>query len=601
MHKLFIMKRHTLPIAALMLGSLAFTGCVDHDYDLSKDMDLNVTIGGESIYLPASSTGYITVDNILDLGSGSSIRAISQQDINMGENYGLALGDYVLVQDASDTHSSVNIERITIRNIQSTTEGQTVPFVSGVSATVPAEFKSDLSLSKDDIDPSVISITEASTDIDVRLNLHYESDTYNGDIIINRGFTIDFGERWNVSLGDATVSAGFAQMQNSHIIEFTDNAIIRNNSPLSLMLKVSGLNLGSQIGEGLYETGHFQLDTEVLFDGNVSIDDSDAEIQLCEVTIGAEIQIPEATLLGVTGIVDPEINIDNTQVKINDIPDFLSSDDNYLDLSDPQIYFTVNNQSPVSATVTALLTGTYSQGKEPVEIYIGDWGNQLGTAQIRINPGMNRICLSRTGQNHGSGIIEVKVEKLGDLLTTIPDEIAISDINMKVVQEPVTFEFSAPGTPGYEFDAKYAAVVPLSFGKDMTLVYEDEEQDWDEEFEKYNFNTVVASLEVLSTVPLALVPEADLLRADGSVFSNVDINVDGEVAPGSLNSPSKSKLTLTISSKGKNLAGLNGIRYKFTAKSGQNTTGVVLNENQNLKFENIKVAIKGGVTVDLND
>ena len=69
------MKGFPLLIGVATIVSVSVTSCVDHDYDLSKDMDLNVTLGGETIYLPASSTGNLTMDNILDLGSESSIKA----------------------------------------------------------------------------------------------------------------------------------------------------------------------------------------------------------------------------------------------------------------------------------------------------------------------------------------------------------------------------------------------------------------------------------------------------------------------------------------------------------------------------------------------
>ena len=79
------------------------------------------------------------------------------------------------------------------------------------------------------------------------------------------------------------------------------------------------------------------------------------------------------------------------------------------------------------------------------------------------------------------------------------------------------------------------------------------------------------------------------------------MTIEGEVAAGSVASPATSHLSISIKSVGENLSGVKGIEYTFTAKSGQNTSGVILNEQQGLKFDNIKVAIKGGVTVDLNN
>ena len=240
MQNFTLRKRDTLRITGIMLGSLAFTGCVDHDYDLSKDMDLNVTVGGESVYLPASSTGYLTVDNILDLSAGSSIRAISQQDIDNKENYGLALGDYVLVQDAADTHSSVNIEQITINDTDVNSEGITVPFAAGLSYTMPADFTSDISLSENNVDPCVKSAEQAETDLELLFNIRYSSELYRGDITINKGYSIDFSEDWIVSIEDPT-TATFARMDNDHKLVFTSDVKVGYETPFAIRVKVNRL------------------------------------------------------------------------------------------------------------------------------------------------------------------------------------------------------------------------------------------------------------------------------------------------------------------------------------------------------------------------
>ena len=58
----------------LIVSSLGFTACVDNDYDLSKDIDMTVTIGGENLSIPGSNTDLITMDKILDLDPGSDVK-----------------------------------------------------------------------------------------------------------------------------------------------------------------------------------------------------------------------------------------------------------------------------------------------------------------------------------------------------------------------------------------------------------------------------------------------------------------------------------------------------------------------------------------------
>ncbi len=83
--------------AGLALAALAILpGCVDNDYDLSKDMDLNVTIGTNGLTIPGSSTQMLTLKNLFDLNEDgtSSIKVIKAEDT---QKYGLQVGDYVLI------------------------------------------------------------------------------------------------------------------------------------------------------------------------------------------------------------------------------------------------------------------------------------------------------------------------------------------------------------------------------------------------------------------------------------------------------------------------------------------------------------------------
>lgn len=72
----------------IALGS--FQSCVDDDYDLSKDMNLVVNVGGGQLSVPGSSTELFSLEKLLDLDPESSIKAADQA---LAEKYGLAVGD----------------------------------------------------------------------------------------------------------------------------------------------------------------------------------------------------------------------------------------------------------------------------------------------------------------------------------------------------------------------------------------------------------------------------------------------------------------------------------------------------------------------------
>lgn len=592
------MRRSPL-LSVITIASVSLTSCVDHDYDLSKDMDLNVTLGGEVIYLPASSTGNLTMDNILDLGSESSIKSITAKDVADGKNYGLKEGDYVLIQNADPTYSSVKLEQVHLKNTQFISEGVTIPFASGSEFTMPANFTSDMSITDNEVDKNLISVNEAVTDMSMVFDVYYTSEIYSGVITINRGYRIEFSEDWDVSITDpATLK--FAKMTDYHTLEFTTDTSFDIHTPLDFRINVTRFRLGDSKGEGLYAPGHFQLDTSINFVGDVSIDDNTQSSQIGAIDMNATLTVEDAVLLSVTGVVDPNIDIKDTTVAIEDVPDFLSADDNNLDIANPQVYFTVNNGSPVSVSFTAILRSVY-EDKSPVDVYIGKWDNGKGTREIIIHPGLNRICLSRTGENSDHNVTNVEVPEISTLLSTIPDEILITDVDASVLQEPVTFVLAAADEPGYEFETSYEAVVPIAFGNEFRITYDDTETGWDEDFEKYNFNQVVVSMDVVNCIPLSLKPDAELLYGNGHIFDNVTIDVDGEVIAGSISAPATSHITITAVSHGENLKGLDGIRYLFSASTTDDAKDVILNKNQTLRFENVKIAIKGGVTIDLND
>ena len=93
------------------------TACVDHDYDLSKDIDLTVTLGGNELTLPTSSTDVYTMAQILDLDpENSSIKPVETQG-----QYGLNKGDYVLTQTGDPSESTVSIDAVNLSDITGST------------------------------------------------------------------------------------------------------------------------------------------------------------------------------------------------------------------------------------------------------------------------------------------------------------------------------------------------------------------------------------------------------------------------------------------------------------------------------------------------
>ena len=575
------------------LAATGIVGCVDHDYDLSEDIDVTIQLGGDNLTLPGSSTDQLFLSKILDLEQGSSIKAVE----NDGE-YGLAKGDYVLIQDGNSSPSRFEVPEVSLGHINGSTSTSVLPeFYNPDGQSVisnPTDMiHNTIRLSDDNVTRDLVSLESADMDVKMKLNVRYTSSDFTGTAYVEKGYTITFDKCWTVEVGDEA-TAQYLESVNPYTLRFKQRYGISPDHGLSARVCLVRADLtGLPAGQGLYAPGKFLIENQVVSSGDVSIDVADLPAgSRANITIVSEISVSDARLLKVRGIVDPKINISETKFDINDIPDFLSDPENHLDLSNPQVTLSITNNSPLPITLNGRLT-SYSKGNEIAEVGIGE---SYGTAPVIAHAnGTTDIIISRAPVAGAAD--NIVVPELSTLLNTIPDLISFHDAVSKAV--PQVSEFILGST--YTFDCDYTAVIPLAFGDAMQLHYTHIDDNWDEDLEKYNFNTAVVTADVVNTIPLDMTPDAVALDAHGNDYTTIDVDVDGTVSAGTIAQPSVTQLKITLKSTGKNISGLDGVKLLFYATANDSFTGTNLNKNQAVKFENIKITLKGGVLVDLNN
>lgn len=575
------------------LAATGVVGCVDHDYDLSEDIDVTIQLGGDNLTLPGSSTDQLFLSKILDLEQGSSIKAVE----NDGE-YGLAKGDYVLIQDGNSSPSRFEVPEVSLDHINGSTSTTVLPefYNPGGQSVIsnPTDMiHNTIRLSDDNVTRDLVSLESADMDVKMKLNVRYTSSDFTGTAYVEKGYTITFDKCWTVEVGDEA-TAQYLESVNPYTLRFKQRYGISPDHGLSARVRLVRADLtGLPAGQGLYAPGKFFIENQVVSSGDVSIDVADLPAgSRANITVVSEISVSDARLLKVRGIVDPKINISETKFDINDIPDFLSDPENHLDLSNPQVTLSITNNSPLPITLNGRLT-SYSKGNEIAEVGIGE---SYGTAPVIAHAnGTTDIIISRAPVAGAAD--NIVVPELSTLLNTIPDLISFHDAVSKAV--PQVSEFILGST--YTFDCDYTAVIPLAFGDAMQLHYTHIDDNWDEDLEKYNFNTAVVTADVVNTIPLDMTPDAVALDAHGNDYTTIDVDVDGTVSAGTIAQPSVTQLKITLKSTGKNISGLDGVKLLFYATANDSFTGTNLNKNQAVKFENIKITLKGGVLVDLNN
>lgn len=573
--------------AALTLGS-----CIDNDYDLSEDIDLTVNVGGQLITIPSSSTDLITLSDILELDKESSIKTVEHQG-----DYGLDVGDYVLLQDGNSQPAEFRINEVAISNHPQSTGAIAVPqFINAGFDRVTQHagpVLNNVNLSDNNVDRQLVELLRAKMAVDIHFEVRYDSPSgYDGDAVIDEGFEAVFPETWTVEV----LSPSYLTVTDGHKVRFGRDAHISPDAPFVAEIRIVNMDFENlPAGQGLYEPGHFNLNAEIRSEGDMSLLSS-ASFPLgatADLNLVTVVDVRSAVIKEVTGIVNPDINIDPTSFLITDIPDFLSDKANNLDIANPQINFTVSNNSPLTLDVDGVLVAK-KEGMTPVECRIGA---VYGTDAITVSPNATTAFVISREPVPGNAYVNIVVPGLGDLISTIPDEIVFQNVNCAARQIPVTFTLDNTFT----FNANYDAVIPLAFGPDMELHYNHEDDGWDSDLEKYNFKTVEISLDAVNSVPLFMKPSVTPIG-----ISSVDVEVEGIVEAGSLASPVTTSLKIRLTSRGESLRGLDGIKIDFaaTAKNPENgvtVTGVNLNEAQALKLDNITIRIIGGITIDLND
>lgn len=282
------------------------------------------------------------------------------------------------------------------------------------------------------------------------------------------------------------------------------------------------------------------------------------------------------------------------------MPDFLDGDDVILDIEDPKIVLTVNNEAEVDVNFTAELIpfrkGAFLNDKK---VILGS--KEAGDDQIII-PGEATnytICIHRK-----EGVIEgydkcITVENLNDLIEQIPDEIHMQSVEAKAIQNFYTIALGETK----KVNTNYEITAPLAFGSKLNIPYDDTMTDWNIDLDELDIQKATVTMEAVNTIPLAMNMEFKALDKSGNVLDDITAVVkdNKQVAPGTgdVNAPVTTELTVELTSTTGAISKLDGMKYLVNATSGE-VTGKVLNENQSLTLQNIRIKIPGGVKYDLN-
>lgn len=575
--------KKTYPLWGFLLSFPLWTvSCVDNKYDLDKDIDMTINVGGEHLTIPAGSSDTAYLSKIIEVEEGDILQPDAATRV-----YHLTKKDDIDVEPTTVkevTISSANTE-LTKKLIESSTGA------SG-SVTTDLDVENTLTAKASDIDEALIELGALGAETPVDLLLTFE---FTGGLTSNSVTA----KNLEIQLPD------FLMFEKGEVEE--GNKLILNNEELKnaqKVLHVIGYKFWKKTGEGEKpdDNRSITIDGKVTMKGEVETLVTGGSGSL-EMTM--YVTLEEMTANSVTGVIQPEIKAETTNIELNDLPDFLKDEEARMDITNPVILLRAENQLETPVEVDAVLTpmkgNAQIDGKE-VKV-----GSGYGKTPVVLASGKNVIALSRTGECTIEGVTSnVKVEDINNLLETIPDDIEV-DLQPVVRNEDY---YTAELGRAYEMPSSYEVDVPLSFEQNLNIVYNDSVQDLNKDLNDLD-KVILKKANVLLTVDnaiplkLQLKPENVLIK---DVYGNeltavkktieedkqyVTESTDGE-------KPVTSELVLNLTSEDTAfLSKIDRICFKLTAVPGS-ATGVPLKDTQWLKVTSIKLSVPGGVNVDLN-
>lgn len=558
---------------AFVLLSSCMLSCVDSEYDLSKDLDMTVTVGGENLTIPASNTKNITLEKIFDLNEESTVKADAD-------------GNYALSQAGKGSDTRVSIEEITIKSSEIALQSARTElnYMMSPSGTLEATVndKTSFSIDKRNITTDVTELYSSDVIMPASLRMNIEG---SNSLTLKKGFQIEFPDYMTITTTDQRVKI------TGSVLTFIQDINVSQNSALYIPIQVTRIDFESMgTGKGLVAPGHLVIADDINISGTSTTTGGSA----IQMIMDTEIKIDEIQLTQVTAKVNPEINVSIDPITINNLPDFLKDEQVRIDMTDPKIYLTVSNTSPVEVNFSGVLK-SYKGGKLLASVPVGQSPNLITIPGNQ--PDEYIICLHRLNKNVEGADASVTVENLNDLIETIPDEIRMDNIEAKASDKRCTIVLGST----YNVKTDYEINAPLQFNEGTNIVYSDVIDNWNKDVKDLSVKEVVITMDAQNSIPLTMNMEVKAINKNGTVLNSISTEVSSQIAAGTMENAKVTPLEITLKSTDANaFKELDGLKYEVSATSSAETSGKVLNKNQYLRLENMTIKIKGGVTVDMN-
>ena len=545
---------------------------------------MTISAGGEHLAIPVGYTEKITLDKIIELDEGDDLQIVD--------------GEYHLLKKDHIDETNTSVGTVTVAESENIIDAIPLTYsvsTPGATIVIPKEqSEGKINAEARGVDKAVIEIGSLAADMPTTLTLKFE---LGGGISIER-----------VDIKTMTITfPDFIQFENENglngqTLTMTDVQI--KPSGFTKELKINKYAFGSTYGEGNRveeENGDRILKIE---NQKITIEMQDIYVNNPQgsgsLSITPTVTLSEMAVSEVYGTIQPDIDVKPTEVELNNLPDFLQDDEIRLDITNPVFSFNANNPLNTDVEMDGVLTG-YKDGKVTKTVKIGS-GN--GGASITLKPSGDKqqtISIVRDEKTVvEANATKVVVPNLNDIIETIPDRI---NVELKPAVKTEQY-YTVNLGQDYTLNSAYDIDIPLSFGSNLKIVYEETLDNFDLDLEDVDIEKAVLSINAVNTIPLAMEiknENVSALDANGNVIKDIDVTVEGTITEskdGKTEVSSTLNVNLNETAEGA-ISKLDGLKLKITAVPGQ-ATDVQLLSTQWMQLKDMKLKIPNGIKVDLN-
>lgn len=560
--------------------AVSFFSCTSELKVGEGDLDLTITVGGDSLMIPVGSTKAMGISDFIDLDTVDFIHADGQGNYYMEMTE--AFEDEVSVSDFANS--------MTVEGIDREFDSQDFTVYAGSSGSEEGrinvqfeEFNEECAYrfsfedAKEDGLVSISSVDFENTYLLPRVHLEADksipaSMMLSLEVIVPEKYVFEDSPAVNgttVTFEGAVTSSGDVDFQ-------------------PVTMESIELDLG--------EDEPFEFE-DVFVVSNLSISVAQSEMEEFD---GAVLTVsPGVAFGGDDGMLHPssfygkvDINLDEIveQILLDDIPQYLKGEDVYLDFTSPYATVSLKTNSGVPIVMEADLAPVFNSGEgQSVSVTLESPVSYDENTEETVNYWL----ASESPADLPSDYQWVSADIKG-LLSRIPDRLDISVRPYSNVDSEEDHFIDCNAS--YNFSGEMGFVLPFSFGDGLYVPVRDTLDNMPEEIGTALTNAdIMLNGTVHSSFPVALKLSGYFLN---SSYQALDIEIpEQEIsAGGSDGTQTTSQLNITVPKSPK----AEEIAYLVFQFEIQNGTGVQISENSTVQITDISAGIPGGLTLDLN-